>query len=420
MQIHGSADTFVWGLGIEDTWVPQPHPRTGRALDEYELTQHYRYWREDLERAAATGVRAMRYGVPWHRVHLAPGRFDWSWPDEVFGHMIEGLGIHPIVDLVHYGAPDWVEGNCAGSEYPRHLAEYAGAFADRYRGRIAAYTPINEPVVHATYCGRNSTWPPNLRGERGYLRVLLRLVEAMQASIAAIRAAAPQATIVAVEATELLTAEDAALAEHAQFSLLRHLLPTELLLGRVDDTHPLRTWLIGSGIPADRLDRICADAQRVDVMGVNFYPHLSNATVVRRGDDVTRVARYATAADLQRLLREFWEHLRLPLMITETSDNAGIAQRERWMEASIAAVRMSRESGVPVVGYVWWPMFSHVDWKYRRSTGAVDEYWCHMGLYDLRRENGMLVRDETRLADRFAGFVADSRRSVGELTSVRP
>jgi len=417
MQIGSSAAEFVWGLGIEDTWVPQPHKRTGRDLDEYELTQHYRYRREDLERVAATGVRAMRYGVPWHRVNVAPGRFDWSWPDEVFSHMIETLGIQPIVDLVHYGAPDWIEGNCAAADYPQRLAEYAGAFADRYRGMISAYTPINEPVVHATFCGRNGIWPPNMRGEGGYLRVLLCLVEAMQASIEAIRAAAPESAIVAVEATELLTAEHATLAEHARFSLLRHLLPTDLLLGRVDEQHALRTWLVGNGVPADRLERIRTGAQTIDVIGVNFYPHLSNAVVERRGDQVARVTRYATSHDLERLLRAFWEHLRIPVMLTETSDNAAIAQRERWMEDSISAVRRARTGGVPVVGYVWWPLFSHVDWKYRFHTRPVDEYWCHMGLYDLRRENGTLVRDATRLADRFAAFVSDPAGSIGEVTA---
>ena len=41
---------FLWMTGIEDTFISTPHPKTGRTLDEYELTDHYRVWRDDLER----------------------------------------------------------------------------------------------------------------------------------------------------------------------------------------------------------------------------------------------------------------------------------------------------------------------------------------------------------------------------------
>src|SRR3712207_8458181 len=47
--------------------------RSGRVLDEYEITQHYRWWRDDLRRVAELGVGAVRYGIPWYRVNPAPG-----------------------------------------------------------------------------------------------------------------------------------------------------------------------------------------------------------------------------------------------------------------------------------------------------------------------------------------------------------
>ena len=38
-------DRFHWGFGIEDTFIGDPHPVTGKVLDEYELTDHYRLWK---------------------------------------------------------------------------------------------------------------------------------------------------------------------------------------------------------------------------------------------------------------------------------------------------------------------------------------------------------------------------------------
>jgi hypothetical protein len=47
---------FLWATGIEDTFIP--HARPGlRALDEYELTQHYKLWKRDFDLVAETGVK---------------------------------------------------------------------------------------------------------------------------------------------------------------------------------------------------------------------------------------------------------------------------------------------------------------------------------------------------------------------------
>ena len=139
---------FLWAGGIEDTFIPQERPGL-RALEEYELTQHYQQWRDDLARAASLGIGALRWGVPWYRVEPAPGVFDWDWIDEVLGYLVHDLQIEPIVDLMHYGTPLWLEGSFTASDYPERVAMYAGAFAARYGELVRYYTPLNEPTVNA-------------------------------------------------------------------------------------------------------------------------------------------------------------------------------------------------------------------------------------------------------------------------------
>ena len=48
--------------------------------------------------------------MPWYRVEPEPGRFDWSWTDQVIPYMVEEMGITPIIDLIHYGCPFWLSG----------------------------------------------------------------------------------------------------------------------------------------------------------------------------------------------------------------------------------------------------------------------------------------------------------------------
>src|SRR5689334_19908688 len=100
------ADSFFWATGIEDTFITEPHPLTGRTLDEYELTEHYERWESDLKLIAQLGVSHARYGLPWHRINPGPGQWQWEFADKTLASLLD-LGIEPIVDLVHYGLPRW-------------------------------------------------------------------------------------------------------------------------------------------------------------------------------------------------------------------------------------------------------------------------------------------------------------------------
>src|SRR5947199_9186531 len=103
-----SSAEFQWAVGIENTFVP--HTRAGhRRLDEYELMDHYRLWRQDIDLAADLGISTIRYGIPWYRVNPKPDQFDWSWTDSVLEYLVGVRGLTPIIDLMHYGTPLWLD-----------------------------------------------------------------------------------------------------------------------------------------------------------------------------------------------------------------------------------------------------------------------------------------------------------------------
>jgi beta-glucosidase len=407
---------FLWAGGIEDTFIPQVARSTGRVLDEYDLTGHYDAWREDLDRAAELGIRYLRYGIPWYRVNPAPGRFDWSWTDEVFAHMTGRLGITPIVDLVHYGCPLWLTREFVHPDYPSRIAEYAAAAAARYGHLTDLWTPLNEPLVNAAFSGLTGRWPPHLRGRLGWMRVLLPIVDGMQRTVQAIRAIQPQARIVHVEATSWIEAAEPSLADELASTRLRQFLPTDLFLGAVDETHPLRGWLVAQGASDEMLDRLVRAGQRFDIFGVNFYPGLSCHRLVLRDGRCVRRRFHGGAAELVATVRAFQARYAMPVMITETSTHGSVGRRARWMHESLEAVSRLRADGVPVVGYTWWPLFSLVAWSYRRGGKELVEYLVHMGLWDLDVDGtGRLARRRTPLVDRYRRYRADTLRSVGPL-----
>jgi beta-glucosidase len=128
-------------VGIEDTFVADERPGR-RKLDEYELTQHYQFWEQDLDLVADSGARWLRWGIPWYRVEPEPGRFAWDWVDAVVDRLA-ALDVTCIVDLMHYGTPLWLENSFLHPDYPRRVAEYAAAAAQRYVDRLHVWTPLN-------------------------------------------------------------------------------------------------------------------------------------------------------------------------------------------------------------------------------------------------------------------------------------
>lgn len=393
---------WTWAVGIEDTFIGHPGGKRARVLDEYALIDHYGQWKADIDLIASLGVRAMRYGVPWYRVNPAPGEWDWEWLDRVMEHL-HRVGVAPIVDLVHYGTPLWMRRSFVDPDYPMRVAEYATAMVERY-GEIAdSWTPLNEPVVNADFSGLRGIWPPHLRGERGYDRVIFGIADGISRTTAAIRAARPTARIVAVEPCDVVTTDEPELAEAVRIRWQKLFLPIDLVMGRVGTEHPAYERLVGSGIPEASLERLVADPQVPDVIGVNFYPNMSRARFVSSRGAIRRLRMYGSGADLVTALSEFHRHTGLPVMVTETSDFASVEQRATWMDGSIAAVAEAREFGLPVIGYTWFPVFSHVDWRWRRGPYDVVAYWCHMGLWDLDEK---LTRNRTPLVDRYAAMVA--------------
>ena len=109
-----AAPWFMFATGIENSY---PTIKNGSArVDEMEKCGHYTHWRRDFELLKELDIRYLRYGPPIHRVWLGHGRYDWSFPDETFG-VLKTLDVVPIVDLCHFGVPDWI-GNFQNPDFP--------------------------------------------------------------------------------------------------------------------------------------------------------------------------------------------------------------------------------------------------------------------------------------------------------------
>lgn len=367
---------FVWAVGIEDTIIGTPL-RRGRQLDEYSLTGHLDRWRSDLELASAAGATAIRYGIPWHLANPGPGRYDWEHADRALTYAIEDLGLEVMLDLVHYGTPEWLAGSFADPDYPSAIAEYAAEVASRFRGVVDSYTPLNEPLVTASFCGLRGVWPPYLVGDRGWATVVASVAEGIQQATRAIREADPDARIVHVEAVQLYSTLDPSLEDEVAGWRRRAWLPTDLVVGQLDAGGV--DWLEHHGVAEETLACLQAGAVVPDVIGVNYYPELSPRELVRLNGQVVHVAENRGASGLVEAIAAFYERYGLPMMITETAAEGDDDHRIRWLDDAVRAVEILDRESVPVVGLTWWPLFDFVDWSWASGGETVEEFFVRAG-----------------------------------------
>mgnify|MGYP001791848315 CR=1 FL=1 len=147
------APGFIFSTGIENSIPTIDNGKT--RVDEMEKCGHYDQWRADFSLTAELGLRFLRYGLPLHRTFLGPGRYDWDFADLTFNEL-HRLDIVPIVDLCHFGVPDWI-GNFQNPEFPGLFSDYCRAFAHRYPW-VQLYTPVNARYLCALFSALHGGW----------------------------------------------------------------------------------------------------------------------------------------------------------------------------------------------------------------------------------------------------------------------
>ncbi|MGI4879916.1 MAG: family 1 glycosylhydrolase, partial [Janthinobacterium lividum] len=195
----GSDSNFMFATGIECSNPTIDNGRTRRDL----LAEcgHYDRWQEDLNLVRDMGLRALRYGLPIHRIFLGPGKYDWSFADLAMAE-IKRLEIEPILDLLHFGLPDWL-GDFQNPDFPLHFAAYCDAVAERYPW-ARYYTPVNEIYVTARSSAKDGVWNEQLKTDRAFVTAIKHLAAASILGNQMIAARRPDCIIVQSESAEYI------------------------------------------------------------------------------------------------------------------------------------------------------------------------------------------------------------------------
>ncbi|HET7770758.1 MAG TPA: family 1 glycosylhydrolase [Chloroflexota bacterium] len=365
---------FMFATGIECSYPTVEWQGRRIRQDELEKCGHYARWREDLQLTVDLGIRYLRYGPPYHRIHLAQGRYDWEWLDEVMAEL-ERLELEPIIDLCHFGVPDWI-GDFQNPDWPPLFAEYARAFAVRYPW-VRFYTPVNEMYVAAQFSGYYGWWNERLTTHRGFVTALKHLVRANVEAMLAILPVRGDALFIQSESSEYVHASRPDLTDEAEMFNERRFLSLDLNYGRRVSSG-MYQYLRDNGMTEEEHDFFLTYNLREHcVMGNDYYVTNEHLLVT----ETTSVAA-GEVFGYYVVTKDYYQRYNLPVMHTET--NLIEPDSERWLWKTWANVQRLRHDGVPLVGMTWYSLTDQVDWDtaLREDNGRVNA----LGLYDLDRK----------------------------------
>jgi beta-glucosidase/6-phospho-beta-glucosidase/beta-galactosidase len=386
--------TFLFGTGIENSYPRLPD---GRRVDEMAKTGHYDRWQEDFALVRELGIPALRYGPAYYRTNPAPGRYDWSSADDQM-EWLRTSGVTVIADLCHFGVPDWMSG-FNDPAFPVQFADYARAFARQYRF-VHHFTPINEMYIAAKFSAMLGWWNEGLTGEAAFAATLRNVCLAHELAVEAIVAERPDALIVQAESFERYEPGDDSpgAAEQARFWNEVRFATLDLTFGRRPSPTVAALLARGGATTSDFAFFRERRAVRNRRLGLDYY-----ATGEQVIDAAGAALPTAQRLGLAALARTYYQRYGVPLWVTETNRVTELAVE--WLEEQWSQVRSLELSGVPVVGFTWFPLTDVVDWRHslRLDRGDVDP----IGLCDLNR----VVRPVGRA---FAALVADEARSPRE------
>jgi beta-glucosidase len=366
---------FMFATGIENSY-PTIDDGASR-VDEMEKCGHYAKWRTDFDCVQELGIGVLRYGPPLHRTWLGPGRYDWEFADATFGELLR-RDITPMADLCHFGLPDWL-GNFQNPDFPHLFADYARAFAQRFRW-VQLYTPVNEMFICATFSGYYGWWNEQLRTDRGFVTALKHLVKANVLAMQAILEVSPNAIFVQSESSEYFHADSPDAIKAAEIANSKRFLSLDLNYGKRVDSE-MYEYLLDNGMTRDEYHFFLANRVKQHcVMGNDYY--VSNEHRVFADG---RMTASGEVFGYDGITWQYYDRYRLPVMHTETNLCEGPRGDEAvfWLWKEWANVLRVRNDGVPVVGFTWYSLTDQVDWDsaLRENNGRVNA----LGLYDLDR-----------------------------------
>ncbi|RYE33240.1 MAG: NAD-dependent epimerase/dehydratase family protein [Sphingobacteriaceae bacterium] len=360
----------IWG-GIEATIN-----RVGdQYLDQSEYSGHYKR-ENDIDLIASLGIKMLRYPVLWEKHQPEKNTvIDWNFTEKNLLRLKE-LNVEPIAGLVHHGSgPKFV--NFFDGSFESGVAAYARLVAEKFPW-LEYYTPVNEPLTTARFCGLYGHWYPHESNEYCFYKILLSECKATVMAMQAIRTINPDAKLIQTEdlgkvySTPLLQYQ-------ADFENERRWLSYDLITGTLTPEKMMWGFLLHIGILEDELRYFLDNNCKPHIAGFNYYitseryldenlqhyPEQVNGGNGRHQYADVEVVRipYPQQTGPYLLIKEAWQRFNLPIAITECHIHCTREEQMRWFNELWQTLNQLKTEGVDIRALTAWALLGTFGWN---------------------------------------------------------
>lgn len=411
----GDQSKFFFGLAtapahvedkLNDTWLDFARKGKVAAFSNQSIPEErLRFWTnpdEEINLAAATGVKVFRMGIDWGR--LQPGRPGSkecdgnTCPDGIQDRValarykeivkkVRSKGMVVMMTLFHHSLPNWALplGGWTNSDMSRYFFNYSKDVIKEFDADVAHWITFNEPAVFAVLTYVAGIWPPGIADVSGLAKAPGVYEGAFHTAVRNMTDSHKKIyTYVKQTITNKATSVGIA------HNVGRHIASSFLDLPSVLLTRELFNYLFSDLI-----------TEHLDFLGLNYYGAelVSGSGVnIEDGVEYSDSGRAVDPFGMYEILKTFHERYNvnfekrsekdkaakriIPFVITENgiSDASDII-RPAYLVEHLTAIKKAMDEGVPVKGYVFWTISDNWEW--------ADGYCPKFGLVSVERHNGL-------------------------------
>jgi len=405
---------FMWGAATSAYQVEGACAEDGRGpsiWDEFKRIRTgesgavacdtYHRWSADIQLMQSLGLKAYRFSIAWPRVQpqgrgeVNPAGLDY------YERLVDGLlaaGIQPLPTLYHWDLPVPLEraGGWPSRDTAQRFVEYAQLVVERFGDRVADWTTLNEPWVHAMVGHLYGEHAPGRRNPVAALAAMHHLLLAHGLAVPAIRAVArrPIRVGIALNLTPVYPAQPGGWDDTAaRFSdnFLNRLSLDPVFKGQYPPDFTgswIFRWLTRGLIQPDDLRTISTP---IDFLGINYYyrtvmrymPLVQSIPVFPKTSEYTEMWEIYPAGLYDLLTRVKLDYAPPPIIITENGaampdklDAGGHVHDTRriaYVREHLIQLQRAITDGVKVEGYCVWSLLDNFEWAlgYAKRFGIV-------------------------------------------------
>jgi beta-glucosidase len=379
---------FLWGVAnsafqvegspVDSDWFRWTH-EAGRISDKTNADTATDFWNrydQDFKLAQELGCNAFRLSLAWERVEPRRGKWEPQALD-AYEKMLLALrarGLEPVVTLNHFVLPAWLasEGGVLAPDFIPHFAEFARRTVDRLaRGpaRVKYWMTFNEPNVTALTGYMAGEWPPGVTGN--FRLAVLAIARQARAHIEAVKKirelGMDHVKVSFAHHWRLFHPASKSPADWGATKLVDYLFNRYFM-------DAVMTGNLAPGILRWKFPPVELPDKRptLDYLGINYYGRtLISATMkspyfklIDGGGLKTDLNWEIYPEGLTTVMLEL-QRYGLPVLITENGlADAADKQRSRFLEDHLKALRIAREQGVDIFGYLHWSLTDNFEWAF--------------------------------------------------------